>query len=196
MIIGILCESLHDFNLFTILVKRSLVEVENVGKFIPYAAESSIIGKLDAASVTFFKKYLNNSEKADFAIYFSDTDRKPEKKSQILQWLKKHKEDHPERVIIPAFATPHFEQWFFSENDCLKAVMPNLPDELPFPEMIDGPKERLKKIEYKYTEMSLSSEEFRIKLVEKINLNSLKLRDPDFKAFSNELLTAVRQVQN
>ena len=194
MTVGILCESAHDFEVFSVLVQRLLEGKVDIEKFIPYAAESSIVGKLEAASVRFFKGYLNEPDVADFAVYFSDLDRSPDKKQQIIQWVNAHRETYPERIIVSAFASPHFESWFFEEGDCLHAVMPDLPADIPYPDC--EPKERLRRIENKYADITKSSKEIHIELAQKVNLNSLKIRSQEFNAFANDLLTAVRATQN
>lgn len=194
MLIGILSESEGDFGVFSVLCKRLLQEVVDPIDFVSYAASGPIIGKLEAASISFFITPFNDDPRADLAIYFSDLDNNPTKKLHILNWAKEHCTTYPDRIIVPCFASPHFEQWFFDEIDNLRAVLPDLPLDIPYQDC--QPKERLRRIIQKYADLSTSSGEVKILLAENINLNSLKLRNSDFNSFSNELLTAIRRVQN
>ena len=195
MVIGILCESIDDFEVFSILVRRLIGDEVVVREFIPYPADGSINSKLEAASIKFFKGDFNDSEQVDFAIYFSDIDGSSDKKQELIRWVTKHNKENPHRPIITAFAEPHFEQWFISEYDCLISVLQDVPTVLPFSNCV--PKEMLKRIILKYNpEMEVSSKEIRERLAENVNLNSLKIRESDFQVFSNELLTVIRNIQN
>lgn len=197
MVIGILCESEDDFEVFSVLVRRSLESLSFAGdiKFIPYCAEGSILSKLEPASIKFFKKYLHGSEKVDMAIYFSDLDGSDVRKTEINRWVTAHKQLNPNRVIVTAFTEPHFEQWFMVEKDCLRQVLPGIPDVIPFSDC--KPKEQLRKLILKFSpNLEVSSKETRKLIAEKVNLNSLGLRDADFKTFSNELRSAFREIEN
>jgi len=193
MVIGILCESEYDFEALVVIVRRFLADVVVIEKFVPYSADGPIIGKLDAASTRFFKGYSTSLDKVDLAIYFSDLDGSELKKPQITHWISAHAKKYPERIIVPVFAEPHFEQWFLAETDCLRSVMPDLPQNIPYDDL--PPKRRLKKLGQKFTDTTLSTEDVVIQLAETVNLNSLKIREPEFKCFCNELTTAVRMVQ-
>jgi hypothetical protein len=102
--------------------------------------------------------------------------------------VRTYKQKNPSANILVLCPNPTFEVWFFEEENALKNVL-NLPKEEPITYSTLHPKSRLEKLIYTYYEdFTKSKMDIYEEIAEKINIQSLIMRDVEFKKLYIEFI--------
>jgi len=182
MKIGLLYEGMLDKTSLDVIIRRLMrdfcgnTEIE----FDFYPAHGPITERIEAAVEVFF-----DSGDCDFAVFISDHDKNGSSCKEISKWIKTVALPRGNRIIL-ACPNPHFEQWFFSEENSLKSFFDLKGSKIvPYPHLL--PKERMYKIAMDFGDIAIDVDEAKQEIASNLDFKILKDKDETFNKFFESL---------